>query len=127
MPGHQSSIALAQAVELVAGVLPREFESWDEVPPAGRKLWPTPVASDAEKDRGSSAGWGLRDAVRTFPTPTASCRDMNTMERARYSHRDLKAMKDSGEPYQTQTTGSLNPTWVEWLMGYPAGWTDCGD
>jgi hypothetical protein len=52
---------------------------------------------------------------------------MNTMERARYSHRDLKAMKDSGEPYQTQTTGSLNPTWVEWLMGYPAGWTDCGD
>jgi hypothetical protein len=21
-------------------------------------------------------------------------------------------------------TGSLNPTWVEWLMGYPLGWTD---
>jgi len=20
--------------------------------------------------------------------------------------------------------GSLNPTWVEWLMGFPAGWTD---
>ena len=20
--------------------------------------------------------------------------------------------------------GSLNPTWVEWLMGYPSGWTD---
>ena len=49
--------------------------------------WPTPVASDAGKDRGSSAGWGLRDAAG----------------------------------------GSLNPTWVEWLMGYPAGWTDCED
>jgi hypothetical protein len=47
--------------------------------------WPTPVASDAGKDRGSSAGWGLRDAVG----------------------------------------GLLNPTWVEWLMGYPPGWTDC--
>jgi DNA-cytosine methyltransferase len=22
--------------------------------------------------------------------------------------------------------GSLNPTWVEWLMGYPTGWTDLG-
>jgi hypothetical protein len=21
--------------------------------------------------------------------------------------------------------GSLNPTWVEWLMGFPLGWTDC--
>ena len=21
-------------------------------------------------------------------------------------------------------SGSLNPNWVEWLMGYPAGWTD---
>jgi DNA (cytosine-5)-methyltransferase 1 len=20
--------------------------------------------------------------------------------------------------------GALNPTWVEWLMGYPSGWTD---
>ena len=23
--------------------------------------------------------------------------------------------------------GSLNPTWVEWLMGYPKGWTDLKD
>ena len=23
-----------------------------------------------------------------------------------------------------KTTGQLNPTWVEWLMGYPSGWTD---
>lgn len=26
---------------------------------------------------------------------------------------------------KTQTNGSLNPTWVEWLMGWPRGWTDC--
>jgi hypothetical protein len=24
-------------------------------------------------------------------------------------------------------SGPLNPPWTEWLMGYPAGWTDCGD
>jgi hypothetical protein len=23
--------------------------------------------------------------------------------------------------------GYLNPTWVEWLMGFPIGWTDCED
>jgi hypothetical protein len=51
---------------------------------AAVKNWPTPVASDAGKDRGSSAGWGLRDAAG----------------------------------------GSLNPTWVEWLQGYPLGWTE---
>nr|AGC71952.1 hypothetical protein [uncultured bacterium A1Q1_fos_25] len=21
--------------------------------------------------------------------------------------------------------GTLNPKWVEWLMGWPLGWTDC--
>ena len=21
--------------------------------------------------------------------------------------------------------GKLNPTWVEWLMGFPIGWTGC--
>jgi hypothetical protein len=26
-----------------------------------------------------------------------------------------------------QVGGSLNPAWVEWLMGFPLGWTDCED
>ncbi len=26
-----------------------------------------------------------------------------------------------------QVGGQLNPTWVEWLMGYPEGWTDLRD
>jgi hypothetical protein len=25
---------------------------------------------------------------------------------------------------QSKETGALNPTWVEWLMGWPLGWTD---
>jgi len=24
----------------------------------------------------------------------------------------------------TQTGGQLNPTWVEWLMGWPLGWSE---
>ncbi len=27
----------------------------------------------------------------------------------------------------TRIGGPLNPTWVEWLMGYPSGWTVCAD
>jgi len=41
--------------------------------------------------------------------------------------------KDSGSPSEyarneiplaAQVGGQLNPTWVEWLMGWPAGWSD---
>jgi hypothetical protein len=29
--------------------------------------------------------------------------------------------------YVSAGNGSLNPTWVEWLMGFPIGWTDLED
>ena len=28
------------------------------------------------------------------------------------------------EAHEAGTPGRLNPTWVEWLMGWPLGWTD---
>jgi hypothetical protein len=31
------------------------------------------------------------------------------------------------EPATQEHTGVLNPTWVEWLMGFPIGWTDLED
>jgi DNA (cytosine-5)-methyltransferase 1 len=32
------------------------------------------------------------------------------------------------QPFSTAGNGgSLNPTWVEWLMGFPTGWTDLKD
>jgi hypothetical protein len=34
------------------------------------------------------------------------------------------ASKTSGDGLATQVGGKLNPTWVEWLMGWPLGWTD---
>jgi site-specific DNA-cytosine methylase len=32
--------------------------------------------------------------------------------------------REGGENLRTAAGGSLNPTWVEWLMGFPLGWTD---
>ena len=34
--------------------------------------------------------------------------------------------REGGENLRTAVGGSLNPTWVEWLMGFPCGWTDLG-
>lgn len=31
---------------------------------------------------------------------------------------------EGGPDLQTVIGGSLNPPWVEWLMGWPIGWTD---
>lgn len=33
----------------------------------------------------------------------------------------------AGETQITLLGGPSNPTWVEWLMGFPEGWTDVGD
>lgn len=87
--------------------------------------WPTPTISGNHNRKGASAtsGDGLSEAVQVWPTPAA--RD--------YRSPSLKAGTDeyfrkptSGLPLNDAVGGALNPTWVEWLMGLPAGWTDCG-
>jgi hypothetical protein len=51
-PTKRSGVALNQALELIAGILPVEFDSWDEVPNNYRNLenalpkLPTPTVSD---------------------------------------------------------------------------------
>lgn len=51
-PTKRSGVALNQAIELMQGILPGEFESWDEVPPGyqsargGQVMLPTPTVSD---------------------------------------------------------------------------------
>jgi hypothetical protein len=52
----------------------------------------------------------------TYPTPTS----LNGLN-AGSSTRETAAIFQE-EP---QILGSLNPEWVEWLMGWPRGWTDC--
>lgn len=36
----------------------------------------------------------------------------------------LGAAVRNGLSQEEQISGLLNPTWVEWLMGFPIGWTD---
>jgi len=91
---------------------------------------PTPVVTDAygsgsRNTPGSKAhpGLSLTDYVRgdggtgrMWPTPKGSPSGPD------YARRDREG--SGGDDLVTAIGGQLNPTWVEWLMGYPLGWTD---
>ena len=112
-------------------------------------MWPTPTSQTAGKGKtlqtlttkdGQPAKPGERAynpktgkhyqvtldrAVAMWPTPTA--RDYKDSGKAvtnsdRSSLPIRVATKDKEQ--WVKGGGSLNPTWVEWLMGYPSGWTD---
>jgi hypothetical protein len=76
--------------------------------------FPTPQARDyrsARKPDSTRNTPDLNDVV-VWATPTAHPRT--------HTPRDV----DHGEQLANQVGGQLNPTWVEWLMGFPIGWTD---
>ena len=101
-------------------------------------FWPTPTKFDST-NRGSrgaypgsnhhlaSLDWVVQhpehfrtpaEFVKMFPIPTKSDTgrtQRNAANRIEQGHQiDLSTM----------IPGALNPMWVEWLMGWPLGWTD---
>jgi len=94
-------------------------------------LWPTPNATDGR--RGANRPDGRRGLKLTdcnleegpmWPTPKA--RDWKNGDKP--ENRRARA-KRSGQWHSPDLNdveapgGLLNPTWVEWLMGWPLGWT----
>ena len=84
-------------------------------------LWPTPRANEykdtlksvppsRKKDPGK-CNLTQRVAMKLFTTPCAAD--------AQGTHGG-----DNCRSLRTDVAGQLNPTWVEWLMGFPPGWTD---
>jgi hypothetical protein len=54
-----------------------------------------------------------------WPTPTKADAAVKT------GMRPSRAATNRKTGYLNETiTGQLNPMWVEWLMGWPLGWTD---
>ena len=88
------------------------------------KLWPTPTAgqcgmtattSGRPIERSTHLGTQVMLAERMYPTPIATD----------YKNRGCKDYRKNRQyQLQTEVGGQLNPTWVEWLMGFPIGWTD---
>ena len=82
------------------------------------RLWPTPTVCGNYNRKGASetSGDGLATAVLKVAAPTA--RDWRSGKASQ------KTMERNSRPLSEQIGGSLNPNWVEWLMGWPIGWTD---
>jgi hypothetical protein len=80
-------------------------------------MFPTPNAQEFaglnQSGDGRKKPNKLAWAVSLYPTPTV--------------HGDYNragASENSGNGLATVAGGSLNPDWVEWLMGFPPGWTN---
>lgn len=87
---------------------------------------PTPTVYGNHNRKGltKNSGDGLSTWVKKVPTPTACAAKGSSpgsltrrSGRSRVNDRlDHHVMSSDGGP--------LNPTWVEWLMGWPLGWTE---
>ena len=93
-------------------------------------MWPTPractaMAAENIHNRVNDKHPNLETVVARTMWPTPKARDWKdgTSEGTKGRH-----SPDLGKVVgQSKTSGSLNPQWVEWLMGYPEGWTDLED
>jgi hypothetical protein len=72
---------------------------------------------------GNGAGVPLTVAVRMYPTPMARDAANRSGQAKRYLEQGRVNLQD--RLAADGVRGSLNPTWVEWLMGFPLGWTVC--
>ena len=96
------------------------------------KMFPTPTSSmmttgDMEQARfsGNSGKRPDYQEANKFPTPTA--RDMRTGSTPDSRRARRQANGEWHSPNLNDVAapgGLLNPTWVEWIMGWPIGWTD---
>ncbi len=110
--------------------------------------WPTPTSSDWMNPKqngiehtnnrfvrtslttGVKFGAKLSDAVnlemkKNWPTPQVS----DSKDRGNLSNPSIQRRMEIGKQVNlqmcvSQTSGQLNPMWVEWLMGWPQGWTE---
>ena len=73
---------------------------WEHLMPP-KQIWPTPCSTDY---KGSGKTGDLRDRLDYA------------------AERGATKSKQYADP--PKAGGKLNPTWVEWLMGWPLGWTD---
>lgn len=93
------------------------------------RLWPTPRAncmngaSRAPRRQGAP---DLQTVVAMFPTPTTErlCGGSGAAERLEEMEASGQITPEERRSMQAGNGGQLNPDWVEWLMGYPIGWSE---
>ena len=136
----------AMAAENIQNRAADKFPNLESV--VARSLWPPPTTPTGGGERsGDRAGTGnlhyMARSGQLWPTPQARDRKDGKTPKPHGNHSpslpvavstvkmyptpDVGAAKGRGQSSaenRHRLGGSLNPTWVEWLMGFPLGWTD---
>ena len=95
--------------------------------------WPTPNAWDGKRGPRSEEHLATKKGQITLVTavkqaerdkllPTPNARDWKDGKTA--GNRKSPGLGVVAHQLETETGGQLNPTWVEWLMGWPLGWSE---
>ena len=124
-----------------------ENVNWEKVAKksklAGRVMLPTPTAAEADKIPAKAnygqIGLNNHPLLRGYPTrpkatksrkgekmvfPTPRANLLPGLITKTSATRNKGNLEEVVAEKENLTSGQLNPTWVEWLMGYPSGWTD---
>ena len=92
------------------------------------RMVPTPAAADSQGTTGGGQNSSLRTHVKMYPTPRASeYKDCGPVGSKSHTHMKDRKYLCATVKEEDKPSGMLNPTWVEWLMGYPNGWTELKD
>lgn len=126
-------------------------QAYEDARAEANGLVPTPTVNGKNNAPGSSAkaGMGLATYAKLFPTPRAneykdtlqSVPPSRQKEPGKCNLTQAIALEklyttpcaadsqgstggNNHRSLRTDVAGQLNPAWVEWLMGFPIGWTD---
>jgi hypothetical protein len=101
-----------------------ETESGSRPTPSAQWLNEPTLEHTQHRANTMTRGLPLSQVVRLYPTPSASDnRDRGNMSTPAIKRRIAKGKQVMLSMSVSETSGRLNPTWVEWLMGFPLGWT----
>lgn len=101
-----------------------------------KKMWPTPRATDYKgsvsqesfdkaSDEVKAARLSTLRNIPIFPTPgtTGLSNGSGNCEKANELFEEGVITDEERKSFRAGNGGQLNPDWVEWLMGWPIGWT----
>lgn len=93
-------------------------------------LYPTPSASSYGSNQGGALGrvgpvcHSLQSMAKNGLLPTPSARDWRSGKASDEIYNSNS--RPLNEVIERTVGGALSPLWVEWLMGFPLGFTDLG-
>ena len=124
--GSMHSVNLSQAVhmkEMFPTPTARDYkDSVSVIPPSIGKTRGETVANKIARLR--------MEERKVFPTPTSGMHKQDVNDQGEYAKRIQEKGHQVSLPASIKlenhqnNTGTLNSDWVEWLMGFPIGWTD---